>query len=90
MTLTQSEVDDHFIMLVPVFADFGKGWMRIGQIGINGSTTRSVDAMLPSMPKRSGSTSSKRFWNVETFPHQSADMGAGRGIAGIVFVGLAA
>ncbi len=54
MTLTQSEVDDHFIMLVPVFADFGKGWMRIGQIGINGSTTRSVDAVLPSMPKKIG------------------------------------
>ncbi len=54
MTLTQSEVDDHFIMLVPVFADFGKGWMRIGQIGVNGSTTRSVDAMLPSMPKKIG------------------------------------
>jgi hypothetical protein len=54
MTLTQSEVDDHFIMLVPIFADFGKGWMRIGQIGINGSTSRSVDAMLPSMPKKVG------------------------------------
>ena len=54
MTITQSEVDDHFAMLVPVFAEFGKGWSRIGQIGVNGSTTRSVDAMLPSMPKKIG------------------------------------
>ena len=30
MTITQSEVDEHFAMLVPVFADFGNGMVRAG------------------------------------------------------------
>ena len=30
MTITQSEVDEHFVMLVPIFAEFGKGMVRIG------------------------------------------------------------
>src|SRR5262249_24757597 len=47
MTITQSEVDEHFVMLVPVYADFGKGMMRIGQVGIAGNSTRSVDVLLP-------------------------------------------
>jgi len=52
MTITQSEVDDHFGMLVPVFADFGKGLIRIGQVGVVGNSTRSTDALLPSQPKK--------------------------------------
>jgi hypothetical protein len=52
MTITQSEVDEHFAMLVPIFADFGKGMSRIGQIGIVGNTTRTVDVPLPSQPKK--------------------------------------
>lgn len=52
MTITQSEVDERFAMLVPVFADFGKGMVRIGQLGIAGNSTRSVDVMLPSQPKK--------------------------------------
>jgi len=52
MTLTQSEVDEHFAMLVPVFADFGKGMARIGQLGIAGNSSRSVDIILPSQPKK--------------------------------------
>jgi hypothetical protein len=52
MTITQSEVDEHFAMLVPVFADFGKGMVRIGQIGIAGNSTRSADALLPTQPKK--------------------------------------
>ena len=51
MTLTQSEVDDHFVMLVPVFVDFGKGMARIGQLGIAGNSTRTNDVLLPSKPK---------------------------------------
>ncbi len=54
MTLTESDVDDRFVMLVPVFADFGKGWIRIGQLGIKGNTTRTADAELPSAPKKVG------------------------------------
>jgi hypothetical protein len=51
MTLTQSEVDEHFVMFVPVFADFGKGMVRIGQFGVAGNSARSVDVLLPSKPK---------------------------------------
>lgn len=52
MTITQSEVDENFAMLVPVFADFGNGMVRLGQIGIGGNATRSVDILLPSQPKK--------------------------------------
>jgi aminopeptidase N len=52
MTIVQSEVDEHFVMLVPVFADFGAGMVRLGQIAIGGNSTRSVDILLPSQPKK--------------------------------------
>jgi aminopeptidase N len=52
MTITQSEVDEHFAMLVPIFADFGNGMIRIGQLGIGGNSTRSSDVLLPSQPKK--------------------------------------
>jgi hypothetical protein len=45
-------VDEHFAMLVPVFADFGKGMMRIGQVGLIGNTTREFEFMLPMQPKK--------------------------------------
>ena len=51
MTLTQSEVDEHFAMLVPVFVDFGKGLVRIGQFEAIGNSTRNIDVLLPSKPK---------------------------------------
>jgi Peptidase family M1 domain/Carboxypeptidase regulatory-like domain len=52
MTITQSEVDEHFSMLVPVFADFGEGMVRIGQVAMAGDTTRAVDFTLPIQPKK--------------------------------------
>lgn len=52
MTITQSEVDEHFAMLVPVFADFGNGMTPIAQVGIGGDTSRSVDMILSSQPKK--------------------------------------
>jgi len=52
MTITQSEVDEHFVMLVPVFADFGNGPVRFGQLGMIGNSTRSMDVVLPSQPKK--------------------------------------
>ncbi|HVR21890.1 MAG TPA: M1 family aminopeptidase, partial [Candidatus Polarisedimenticolia bacterium] len=52
VALTQSEVDQHFSMLVPISADFGKGMVRIGQIGIAGNSTRNVDVLLPASPKK--------------------------------------
>jgi aminopeptidase N len=54
VTVTQSDVDERFAMLVPVFADFGEGMVRLGQIGIAGNTSRSVDILLPSQPKKVG------------------------------------
>ena len=52
MSITQSEVDEHFGMLVPVYADFGKGMVRIGQVSVVGNSTRNVDTVLPSPPKK--------------------------------------
>ena len=52
MTITQSEVDEHFAMIVPVFADFGNGMVRLGQVAIGGNTTRNVDMLLPGQPKK--------------------------------------
>lgn len=52
MTLTQSEVDDNFAMLVPVAADFGHGMARLGQIAIVGNSTRNVDITLPKQPNK--------------------------------------
>jgi len=52
MTITQSEVDEQFAMLVPVFADFGNGMVRIGQVGIRGNSPRNVDVLLPAQPKK--------------------------------------
>ncbi len=52
MTLTQSDVDNGFAMLVPVFADFGNGMVPIVQIGIGGNTTRNIDVVLPNQPKK--------------------------------------
>jgi aminopeptidase N len=54
MTITQSEVDSNFAMLVPVFADFGKGWTRIGQVAVGGTTPRTVETILPTAPKKVG------------------------------------
>ncbi len=50
--LSQSDVDDHFAMFVPVFADFGNGMVRLGQIGIAGNSTRTVDFILDRQPKK--------------------------------------
>ena len=52
MTVTQSEVDNNFAMLVPIFADFGKGWVRIGQVAVAGNTARNADTILPMAPKK--------------------------------------
>jgi aminopeptidase N len=54
VTVAQSDVDERFAMLVPVFADFGEGMVRLGQIGIAGNTSHSVDILLPSQPKKVG------------------------------------
>ncbi|HLX84174.1 MAG TPA: M1 family aminopeptidase [Terriglobales bacterium] len=52
MTITQSDVDEHFAMLVPIFADFGNGMVPIAQAGIGGNTTRTFDIELARQPKK--------------------------------------
>lgn len=50
--ITQSEVDDQFAMFVPVFGDFGKGMVRMGQVLIIGNATRTVTFNLDRAPKK--------------------------------------
>jgi aminopeptidase N len=52
MSLTQSEVSDGFVMSVPVFADFGKGFIRLGQLPSVGNSTKTYDFELPVAPKK--------------------------------------
>ena len=52
MSITQSQVDEHFAMLVPIFADFGNGMSRIGQVAVVGNSTRDADTLLPTQPKK--------------------------------------
>jgi hypothetical protein len=52
MNITQSDVDEHFAMLVPIFADFGSGMVRIGQVGVVGNSTRTADTVLSSQPHK--------------------------------------
>jgi hypothetical protein len=50
--VTQSHVDDQFAMFVPVFADFGKGMIRMGQVAIVGNSTRSIIFDMDRQPKK--------------------------------------
>src|SRR5271165_2465995 len=50
--ITQSEVDQNFAMLVPVYADFGNGMVRLGQVAIAGNATRTVIFNLDRQPKK--------------------------------------
>jgi hypothetical protein len=52
MTVTQSDVNQNFAMMVPLFADFGKGMGRLGQVTMVGNTSQSIDIVLPSQPKK--------------------------------------
>jgi len=52
MEITQSEVDENFAMFVPVFADFGKGMIRLGQVPLAGNTTRTVIFDVDKAPKK--------------------------------------
>jgi hypothetical protein len=52
LSVTQSDVDERFVMLVPVFADYGKGMQRLGQVAVAGNSARTVDMVLPQKPKK--------------------------------------
>jgi Peptidase family M1 domain/Carboxypeptidase regulatory-like domain len=51
-TLTQSAVDEHFAMFVPVFVDWGEGMRRMGQIPVAGNNSHSVDFVMDKQPKK--------------------------------------
>jgi hypothetical protein len=52
-TLTQSEVDANFVGLIPIYAEFDAGPVRLGTIRIIGNTTMDkIQVMLPKKPKR--------------------------------------
>jgi aminopeptidase N len=52
-SVTQSGVSDGFRMLVPVYADFGKGWVRLGTAPMRGNETTDLGRIeLPYPPKR--------------------------------------
>jgi len=48
-TITQSGVSDKFVMRVPVYIDFGKGWARLGSATVVGNS--SVDLNNIKLPK---------------------------------------
>ena len=52
VTLTQSEVDENFGMLLPIYADFGHGMTRLAQVPIIGNSTRTYDLIVPTAPKK--------------------------------------
>jgi Carboxypeptidase regulatory-like domain/Peptidase family M1 domain len=51
--VTQSGVSDNFKMLVPVYADFGKGWVKVGAAMMTGNTSIDLkDVKLPQAANR--------------------------------------
>jgi hypothetical protein len=51
--ITQSGVSDNFHMIVPIYADFGKGWQRLGAATMHGNQTTDLGRLeLPQPPKR--------------------------------------
>jgi hypothetical protein len=50
--ITQSDVDQNFAMFVPIFADFGKGTVRIGQLPVVGNASRTAIFNMDHVPKK--------------------------------------
>jgi len=51
--ITQSGVSDNFVMIVPLYADFGKGWQRLGSVTLVGNTSIDVNNLvLPQEPAK--------------------------------------
>jgi len=52
-TLTQSEVEDNFMMIVPIYADFDGQVVRLGTVGMRGNSTNDrLQMLLPKKPKK--------------------------------------
>ena len=50
--ITQSEVDQNFAMLVPIYADYGLGMVRLTQAAIVGNSTKTYKFKLDRQPKK--------------------------------------
>jgi hypothetical protein len=51
--ITQTGVSDDFVMLVPIYVDMGKGWVRLGSATVVGNSTLDLGSLkLPAVPKR--------------------------------------
>jgi hypothetical protein len=51
--ITQSGVSKEFAMLVPLYVDFGKGWVKLGMAVMAGNTSIDISNLkLPAMPKK--------------------------------------
>jgi aminopeptidase N len=51
--ITQSGVADNFRMAIPIYADFGKGWTRLGAAALKGNSfVDMTNVPLPQQPKR--------------------------------------
>jgi len=51
--ITQSEVSENFVMSIPIYVDFGKGWVPLGAATVLGNNTLDLGNInLPQMPKR--------------------------------------
>lgn len=52
--ITQSGVSDKFTMLVPIYVDYGKGWLKLGSATVRGNSTFDIPKIdLPPGLKRS-------------------------------------
>ncbi len=51
--ITQSGVSNDFAMLIPLYVDFGKGWVRLGSATVVGNSSVDITNLkLPSAPKK--------------------------------------
>ncbi len=64
LTITQSGVSDNFVMAVPIFADFGKGFVRLGQFRPSAMPQNPTISISPKRPRKWNSMPSKKSWNV--------------------------
>lgn len=51
-SVTQSEVPDDFLMVVPLYLEFDGGPVRVGSLRMSGNTSVPFQVMLPKKPKR--------------------------------------
>ncbi len=68
--ITQSGVSDKFSMLVPIYVDFGKGWMKLGTATLVGNSTFDIPKI--DLPKGLKRSSINAFQDVLTVSVQQA------------------